>query len=176
MTTKTQYITARGFAEYAKVFPDNRDTADKATHPGVKKMLKQSDGQYSINFYPADETEMKKCFGPLAHEMYGGGERLKEGQDFGTGKFFNLKRKHSDVRTTQKGDVDFGGPVDVVWWTDDERKGNPFTLEGDGAIGNGSEVIVKFSVYGEGTTQSVRLEKVGVVNHLAYELEGGDRF
>ena len=175
MTMKTTYVTARGFAEYAKVFPENRDLAEKSTHPGVKKMLKQSDGQYSINFYPADETEMKKCFGPLAHELYGGGERLKEGADYGTGKFFNLKRKHSDIRTTAKGDVDFGGRVEVVHFADDDNKGNAWSFEDDGLIGNGSEVLVKFSVYGEGTTQSVRLEKVGVINHVPYQA-GGDRF
>jgi hypothetical protein len=172
---KTQYITARGFAEYAKVFPENRDTADKATHPGVKKMLKAHDGQYSINFYPADETEMNKCFGPLAHEMYGGGERLKEGQSYGTGKFFNLKRKHTDKKDTVKGEMEFGGVPTVVHYTDDDNKGKPWDFEADGAIGNGSEALVKFSVYGEGTTQSVRLEKIGIISHVPYETDG-ERF
>jgi hypothetical protein len=176
MTTKTQYVTARGYAEYAKVFPENRDMADKTSHPGVKKMLKQHDGQYSINFYPADETELNKCFGPLAHELYGGGERLKEGQAFGVGKFINLKRKHTDIKDTKKGPMEFGGAPEVVWWTEAD-KGQVWDWETDGPIGNGSEIIIKFSVYGEGTTQSVRLEKVGVINHIPYEAgNNGDRF
>ena len=176
MTEKTQYITVRGFAEYAKIFPENRDTADKATHPGIKKMLKQSDGQYSINFYPADDTEMNKCFGPLAHEMYGGGERLKEGQPYGTGKFFALKRKHSDIKETIKGEMEFGGVPEVVHFSDDDKKGKPWSFEDDGAIGNGSEVLVKFTVYGQGTTQSVRLEKVGIISHIPFEANDGERF
>ena len=173
---KTTYVTVDGYAEYAKVFPENRDTADKTTHPGIKKMLNQSNGQYSINFYPVDETELNKCFGPLSHKMYGGVVRLREGRDLGVGKFIQLKRKHEDIRTTAKGEVNFGGPVEVVHFSEDEdTKGKPWSFEEDGTIGNGSLVRVKFSVYGEGTTQSVRLEKVGVIEHVAYEADG-ERF
>ena len=175
---KTEYVTIKAIAQYAKVFPQNRDMADKASHPGVKKMLKQHDGQYSIDVYPLNDAELNKAFGPLSNEMYGGGERLKEGDSsFGVGKYFTLKRKHKDVKDTAKGEVDFGGAPEVVHWGDD-NKNQPWDFETDGALGNGTEIIVKFSVYGEGTTQSVRLEKVGIVNHVPYNTDGsgGDRF
>jgi len=173
---KTVYVTIKAVLEYAKVFPENRDMPDNATHAGIKKMLKAADGQYSVNVYPTDEAELNKAFGPLEHEMYGGHARLKEGNsEFGVGKFFALKRKHSDIKETVKGEVNFGGAPEVVHWGED-NKNTPWSFEDDGLLGNGTEAIVKFSVYGTGDSQSVRLEKIGIVNHVAYEQADGERF
>ena len=174
---QTKYVNVTGYAEYAKVFPENRDMPENASHAGIKKMLKQTDGQYSLNFYPADETEMAKLFGPLEEVMYGGHPRVKEGDtSLGLGKFVSFKRKHKDVKETSKGEVDFGGAPSVVHW-DEDSKGKPWSYEDDGLIGNGTKVKVKVSVYGEGESQSVRLEKVGIIDHVPFEVsEDGERF
>ena len=39
----------------------------------------------------------------------------------------------------------------------------------DGALGNGTKAKVKISIYGEGATASVRLEKVGILEHVPFE-------
>ena len=174
---QTKYVNVTGYAEYAKVFPENRDMPGMTDHPGVNKMLKQHDGQYSMNFYPENEDEMKKLFGPLSEKMYGGGDRLKEGNpELGLGKFISLKRKHKDIKQKANGEeIDLGGTPQIVHW-DEDSKGKQWSYENDGLIGNGSKVIVKFTVYGEGETQSVRLEKVGIIDHVPFEMAEGDRF
>jgi hypothetical protein len=45
----------------------------------------------------------------------------------------------------------------------------PWDFIADGEIGNGSTVAVKISVYGEGSTASVKLERVGIIEHVPYE-------
>ena len=46
-----------------------------------------------------------------------------------------------------------------------------------GALGNGTKAKVKISIYGKGSTASVRLEKVGIIEHVPYkELEMEDRW
>ncbi len=176
MASTTKYVQARGYIEWAKVFEDNRDR--ESTNKGVNKMLKEVEGVYKMNFYPADAQEWAKVKASgISEDMYGGNKRFKKGSDFGTGEYFELKRKHKDMREVKGEEVNFGGPVPVVWWNEEKGLGTPWSREADGNIGNGSEVVVKFSVYGEGTGQTVRLEKVGVVEKLVYEGEtNGVRF
>lgn len=177
----TNYVQLRGYAEWAQLFEDNRDR--ESTHPGTNKMLKACDGQYKFNFYPATEEELQKAKDAgLSEDMYGGGQRFKNGTDgLGCGKFFQLKRKHRDIKefVTKTGESkteDFGGAPEIVHWND-ERRNEPWNRETDGYINNGAEVVVKFSIYGEGTSQTVRLIKVGVVKNATRE-EGsnGERF
>jgi hypothetical protein len=42
----------------------------------------------------------------------------------------------------------------------------------DGELGNGTKVAVQISIYGEGSTASVRLEKVGVLELVQFEASG----
>jgi len=46
---------------------------------------------------------------------------------------------------------------------------NPWDNIEDGALGNGTKAKVKISIYGEGSTASVRLEKVGILEHVPFE-------
>lgn len=66
---------------------------------------------------------------------------------------------------------------------DDKGKNVKWDIESDGLIGNGTLAKVKFQVYmpdGVPTTaDTIRLEKIGVIDHVAYETDGGnseDRF
>lgn len=172
MAGKTKYVQLRGYIEWAQVFEDNRDK--ESTNPKVQKMLKACDGQYKMRFYPADEEELEKAKASgLTEELYGGSQRFKNGSDLGAGVYFELKRKHKDKKTfTQKDgtekEEDFGGPPEIVWWNDD-RRNDPWNREIDGNLNNGAEAVVKFTVYGDDTGQTVRLLKIGVIENGVYE-------
>ena len=176
---KTRFITARGYFEYAKLFERNRDL--KSTNPKVQKQLDKFDGQTSVNFYPANEEELQKIKDSgISEKLYGGSDRFKEGNpDLGVGVYLTLKRRfnhvveYKDRETSEMKTVDFGGAPEVVWHGGD-RSGEPFDTEVN--IGNGTEGMVRFSVYGEDNDdgQTVRIEKVGVITLVEYE--GGEGF
>jgi hypothetical protein len=42
-------------------------------------------------------------------------------------------------------------------------------MDVDGELGNGTKVKVKISIYGEGATASVRLEKIAVLELVKFE-------
>jgi hypothetical protein len=46
----------------------------------------------------------------------------------------------------------------------------------DGALGNGTKVLMKYTTYGEGESQTVRMVKIGVIDHVEYNPEDGERF
>lgn len=169
---KTQWNTIRGILEYAKVFEENRDMGTNGKNPGIDKLMKEVDGRYSTRVYPINEEEMEKARNILVDPMFGGHPRFKEGNpDFGVGLYFDLKRDHKD----KSGIDDFGGQPEVVHWGED-NKNDPWIMENDGELGNGTEAIVKFTTRGEDTTQSVRLVKIGVINLVEYVREEGERF
>ncbi len=166
--SNTKFVQLRGYIEWAKIFYDNRDLV--STNKGVQNMLKEADGVYKLNFYPKDDEELKKAKNcGLSEDLYGGGQRFKHTGNFGCGRYFELKRKHRDVKEVNGEEKDFGGPVEIVWFNGERGHNVPWNRETDGTIGNGSEVVVKFTVYGEGTGQTVRLIKIGVVNHVVFE-------
>lgn len=158
---KSTYINLIGYANYPRLFEFNKDMAE---------WNQSFEGLYSMDFYPQDEAEWERAWKTLEKKTMQG-DRDKDGNpDLGTGKYLKLKRKHKDP----SGIEDFSGPPEVVHWTDDDRKGTLFDPEVDGLIGNGSKVLVKLNVYGEGTRQGVRLMKVGVMELVPYE--PGERF
>ena len=58
------------------------------------------------------------------------------------------------------------------YWGDDKSLHNkPWSFEEDGALGNDTKAIVKFSVY-EGRAPIVTLVKVGVVEHVPHDADG----
>jgi len=186
----TKYVQIDAFLMWAKVFEENRDTAAKAkangvTHKGVLKFLEKFDGQYLVDVIPATEDDLKKVQEALTDTLYGGNPRFKD-SDLGAGKSFQLSRKHDDKHVFKDRDtgedkpVDFGGEPDVVWWNDEKGKGTKWDKHTDGFIGNGTLAKVKFSVYMSESqptvSDTIRLEKLGIVDHVAFESEGGERF
>ena len=189
---KTTYVQINAFLNWAKVFEQNRDTAERAkkngvTHKGVIKFLEKYDGQYLVDVVPATEDDLAKAQAVLTDVLYGGNPRYKD-SDLGAGKSFQLSRRHDDKHTFkdretgQPKEFDFGGQPEIVWWNDDKGKGTPWDIETDGLIGNGTLAVVKFSVYMSEATPSasdtVRLEKIGIIDHVAFESDnnGGERF
>jgi hypothetical protein len=83
-----------------------------------------------------------------------------------------VKLKRPNVHPS--GIEDFGGAPAVTHGVTSQKWDNIV----DGNLGNGTKVKVKISIYGEGATAAVRLEKVGVVEHVPYQelAEADDRW
>ena len=189
---QTKYVQIDAFLNWAKVFPENRDTAESArrngvTHKGVLKGLAAWEGQYVVEVVPATQEDFDKVKAVVTDIKYGGADRYKQ-SDLGCGSSFQLSRKHldkytfKDRETGEDKEFDFGGAPEIVWFNDDKGKNVPYERETDGLIGNGTKAKVKFSVYMSGDAPSesdtIRLEKLGIIDHVAYESDGnsGDRF
>lgn len=189
---QTKYVQIDAYLRWAKVFEENRDTADRAkkngvTHKGVIKFLEKFDGQYMVDVIPATQDDLDKVKAVLTDQLYGGNARYKDVEDGpGTKVQFQLSRKHDDKHDFKDKEgkpfvADFGGEPEVVWFNDDKGKNVKWDKEADGFIGNDTLAKVKFSVYMSGSEPSqsdtVRLEKLGIIDHVAYETtESGDRF
>lgn len=186
----TKYVQIDAYLRYAKVFEENRDTAERAkkygvTHKGVLKGLQAWDGQYVVDVIPATEADLAKVKATLTDIKYGGADRYKD-VDIGSGKQFQLSRKHKDKHTFKDRETgedkefDFGGEPEIVWFNDEKGKNVPWDKKEDGLIGNDTLAKVKFSVYMSGDAPSesdtIRLEKIGVINHVRYEANSEDRF
>lgn len=149
---KTRYGTFKGDVFYARVFEQNKDNADFHAH---------TQGQYNCVFVPESEEELQKLldFGFPTKAM---GSTMVREYDVAAGrKGVKLKRPH----VHKSGIEAFGGAPTVTKGISNEH----WDMEADGELGNGTSVVVKISIYGEGSTATVRLEKVAVMNHIPYE-------
>ena len=188
MAGKTEWVQINDYMFWAKVFEENSDTVERAkrqgvTHKGVLKGLEASEGKYTVEVIPATQDDLDKVQKVLTDDLYGGRHRYKD-VDLGVGKSFELERKHlnkhvfKDRETGEEKEYDFGGQPDIVWFNDDKGKNVKWNIETDGLIGNGTLAKVKFQVYmpdGVPTTaDTVRLEKIGIIDHVTYETNGGN--
>ena len=141
----TRKVKLTGTAEWAKVFPQNRDLL------GFDGAYKDCDGACTIDVILDDENMAK---------LTATGS-MKRGTDDpeGRGKKVRLVRKYNTGR-----DWDSGAPIVT------KPDGTPWDYDLDGTIGNGSTVEVELSVYDTSRPNIVgtRLDKVKVVDHVAY--------
>lgn len=189
---QTKYVQIDAYLRWAKVFEENRDTAERArrfgvTHKGVLKFLEKFDGQYMVDVIPATDADLEKVKEALTDQLYGGNPRFKDVEDGpGTKVQFQLSRKHDDKHEFKDKEgnpfvADFGGEPEIVWFNDEKGKNVKWDKETDGFIGNDTLAKVKFSVYMSESqptvSDTVRLEKLGIVQHVPYETtDSGDRF
>lgn len=151
---KSRIVVMEGYVEYARIFPSNMDK-NPDFHPT---------GQFNMNFYPASEEEIQKLWDAGVPKAFRGTPRLRDpkgDESYGIGKFVRLKR--DNIHRIEA----LGGAPSVVHWTDD-RMGEDWDITTDGEVGNGSKVLVKLVVYGEGDRTGSRLEKVGVKELVPY--------
>ena len=105
----------------------------------------KTQGQYNVMFVPKDSDEINRMVSMGFPE---------------TGMGMKLKRPN----VHPSGIEDFGGAPGVTKGTTN----TPWDRIEDGALGNGTVAKIKLSIYGEGATASVRLEKLGVIEHVPY--------
>ena len=151
---KTQYHQAEGTLQYAQVFEGNRDMGTGGKDPRVDAARRKTDGLYKCQFTPKDEATKAQMLEHLSDPMYGGNPRFK-----GDG-YVDFKRNHVDP----SGIEDFGGAPEVVHFSEGMHN-QRWDYESDGPIWNGAKVMIKYTTYGEGESQTVRLLKIGVIEN-----------
>lgn len=161
--------------EYAKVFAENADYGDEnAPAKSVQGSIARKGGQTIVNAYFTSDADLNKLIEsgldlkPLGHD------RILEGNsEYGIGQFIRLKRNvASNERVFEnKGKevtVEYGLPPKVIDFRDPEIKAM-WEYEKDGELGNGTEAIVRFSTYSNGS--GVRLEAIAVTNLVEWVQE-----
>lgn len=156
--------------EYAKVFEENRDMGSDDNN--AAKKAKKHNGQYVVNAYLISEDQVTELLDGGLDPKPMGNDRIKQGNDFGIGKYLKLSRMHEHVMnfTDKNGkstEVDFGGKPAVVNLTNGAENKAWWTLDEDGSLGNGTKAKVQFETYSNGA--GVRLIAVGVTDHVAWE-------
>lgn len=156
--------------EYAKVFEENRDMGGDQNN--AAKKAARHNGQYVVNAYFTDEGQITKLLDGGMDPKPMGNDRVKEGNDFGIGKYIKLTRMHDHVMTftDKRGnptEVDFGGSPTVVNLTDGAENKSRWSFEADGTLGNGTKAKVQFETYSNGA--GVRLIALAVTDHVAWE-------
>ena len=156
--SKTKIIKMTGFVTYAKIFNENLDDN--------MDFHEKTEGQFNMNFYPETEKDFDTFFGAGAPQSTMGHDTIKMGDtSLGMGgKYIKLKRPNKHP----SGIEDFGGAPLVFDFTGGESM-KKWSFTEDGELGNGTKVAVKVSIYGEGPRASIRLERVAVLDHVAYE-------
>lgn len=146
---KTKYGVFEGQLYYARVFTDNMD--DHEYH-------EKTSGQFNTVFIPKDDAELNKMVDLGFPEVSMGNKMIKEWSVAGDRKGMKLKRPN----VHPSGIEDFGGAPSVT----KGKTNTPWDYIEDGGLGDGTKALVKISIYGEGSTASVRLEKIGVIEHV----------
>jgi hypothetical protein len=149
---QTKYGVFEGELFYARVFTDNMD--DSEFH-------EKTNGQFNVVFVPKDSDEVNRMIDLGFPEVSMGNKMIKP-FDVADGRV-GMKLKRPNVHPS--GIEDFGGAPAVTHGKTNKK----WDFVEDGALGNGTKAIVKISVYGEGPTASVRLEKIGVLEHVPFE-------
>ena len=134
-----------GIFEWAKVFEFNRDKAEWNA---------DTDGECKITLI-LDEENTKKF------KASGSQKKMVPDED-GRGMKVTVGRKFRPAMEWQ------GGPPPVV-----DAAGEPWDVEENGLIGNGSKGVVYITVYDTRSgRKGTRLEGVQVIEHVALETEG----
>lgn len=147
---KTKYGVFEGEIYYARVFTGNMDDGE---------IHEKTEGQYNCVFIPKDEEELNKMRKLGFPDKSMGNQMIREYEAAGGRKGMKLKRpnKHPKIEDFGGAPVVTHGLTEKVW-----------DMDVDGELGNGTKVKVKISIYGEGSTASVRLEKVAVLELVPY--------
>ena len=157
---------------WAKVFESNRDTADKASHPGVKEKLEKHYGIYQLTVHVTDDVAN---FLTKTAELPNKGMSASLWDEDEEGlTTYRVKREHfmptwTDKETGEMG-VTLGAPAikKVVGDTLED-----WNLEEDGLLGNGSSAYIKLSTSKMKTgAVLVRLEGLQVFERVEYQSQG----
>ncbi len=154
MATKkqTSYVTVEGELYYARLHEDNMDKGD---------YHEKTNGQFNVVFVPADNDQMQALIDAGFPEVSMGNQMIKPLKAANDRPSVKLKRPN----VHPSGIEDFGGAPVV----NKGKTNTPWDFIADGEIGNGTKAAVKLCIYGSGSTASVRLERVGILEHVPYE-------
>jgi len=163
----TIYVT--GTAQFAKVFEGQQDLgANLPEGSDQRNKLESCKGQFVMNLFMDKDTKKKAIADGIPTKGMTG-QLWKETDDGEI--YYKCTRKNFNTKFTDKVTGEQGvlmGPPKVFMQEDNGIR--EWNLETDGAIGNGSEVVVKFNVWQDKISE---MEAIKVVNHVKYEPEEG---
>jgi len=151
---KPKYLIVDGYIKWARLREEDKDTKF------------QEHGQYNAEFYPETQQELDK----IVKEVTSRDKEINpktphDGVAYGVGKWVKVSRNHVHHKIEE-----FGGTPPVVKM-DGETVAGDWDWDEDGVLGNGTKVRVKLVCYGSGRMSGMRLEKVGVLEHVPYDPE-----
>lgn len=151
----TRYVNVTGKAYWAKVFEENRDLT------GWDDSLVETGGQYVV-MVEADADSIHELTMARSQTVDNMKDVPVEKGSTTTVKCVKLRRDHE--KYSRKGDLlewASGAPKIVK----DDGK-TPWSIEDDGLLGNGTEIVARVAVYDAGKNVGTRLEAIRVVNHV----------
>ena len=159
------YVT--GTAQFAKVFEGQQDLgANLPEGSDQRNKLESCKGQFVMNLFMDKDTKKKAIADGIPTKGMTG-QLWKETDDGEI--YYKCTRKNFNTKFTDKVTGEQGvlmGPPKV--FMQEENGIREWNLETDGAIGNGSTVVVKFNVWQD---KICEMEAVKVVEHVKYEPE-----
>ena len=143
---KPRKVTVNGIAEWAKVFPENRDME------GYGGKYQQWNGCCTIDLILDDENIDKLTSA--------GCSKKPKPDDQGRGKRVKFERRYDTGN-----DWSSGPPVVT------KLDGTPWSLQDDGLIGSGSMVEVDVTIYDtQYDISGQRLDRVMITDHVQYNI------
>jgi hypothetical protein len=171
---KTNYHHVDAQLRYAKVFYDNRDMG----RPGTEVDYSDTDGQYQVEVLVTADQKAAMIEQGIPEISMGYNQFKKEGDDLWA---YRLKRpqKSKSLKENDGSAVVFGPPVvfdyNLALAAMKDKGGKlgdhivPWDMHSDGLIGNGSKAYVTYTVYKNGKKRIIKLEKIGIYEHVKYE-------
>ena len=148
-----------GFITYAKVFPENMDNGEFHVKKG---------GAYVCNFYYKNQEDVDAMIkAGVPTEQLGWPTFREDADGPGIGVYTKLKRNHKGGFVNDAGVDIFGGPPKVYDWTDGPSA-KMWSHDDDGALGNGSEVMVVIDFWTTKNGKGLRLDQIAVVDAVEY--------
>jgi hypothetical protein len=171
--SNTVYLELPATFEWAKVFPENKDTT------GANNELVGTGGAYSVDaIFTKDVFQQLEDAGSQKTPQI----KNKDGKWLSEKKWKTKEQGISyldaleeatelKVKLVRKHDAPYtyGGPPQVA-----HVDGTPWDINDDGLIGNGTKGILYVSVYEAGGLKGTRLDGVQVIEHVAYESDRED--
>jgi len=162
------FVYVEGTTQFAKVFEGQQDLgANLPEGSDQRNKLESIQGQYVMNLFMTKEAKKKAIADGVPNKNMTG--QLWKEDDEGN-IYYKCTRKNFNPKFTDRDTGEQGvvmGPPKVLMQTEDGGV-RAWDKTADGAIGNGSTVVVKFNVWQD---KICEMEAVKVVEHVKYEPE-----
>lgn len=171
---KTEWKTYDAVLKWAKVLPDQME--EGGPQNSATKTIKKREGMWSLEMHVTDATKQRMIRDGVPEEALGY-NMFKPADDFdGYPWAYRAKRYVLTGMKDENGKPIKNGPPIIAdlnnLYEDDEgrKHATVWNPEEQGELGNGTVAKVTLSIYkGDEDQRIVTLQKVGVVEHIAYE-------
>ncbi len=151
--SNSTYLTLTGKGYWCRVFPENKDAT------GFDDALKDTGGQYVLQMTLDSEGLRQLTEANSQTVDYPKVMQDDDGNDITTYKFKRQHEKYSKAGAL----LDWASGAPKV--TNDD--GQPWDVEEDGFLGNGTELEIRVCVYKAGPVVGTRLESIKVLDLVA---------